>query len=110
MDQIAAAVHGLLQCRGCANASSVRWSANRGLTSGEESDSSFGIPNRMNALQGSFSTQSRHPPEDFILFLSRQWLQCCDEDHGCCLVGSGFFPTRLIFVGDTDSSDVKLLE
>ena len=43
------------------------------------------------------------------LELLREWLNACDVEHGC-QVKSGFWPTRLIDVGATNSPTVKIVE
>lgn len=57
----------------------------------------------------------KKPPEEIttgnsIYFeLLRQWLQDCDQAHDCNSK-SQFWPTRLVYVGKSDSSKLKLLE
>jgi len=41
--------------------------------------------------------------------LLRQWLQNCDERH-VCKPKAQFWPTRVIFVGDSDSTELELWE
>lgn len=45
----------------------------------------------------------------FYFALSRQWLQDCDRHHECS-PRTPFWPTRVIFLGDCNSKELKLLE
>jgi hypothetical protein len=50
------------------------------------------------------------PTQSCLAFaLLRHWLQQCDKKHHC-IRKSKFLPTRIIYVGDSDSSQLILLE